>query len=167
MTLLPVEAVYAHFHLALLIGAEDEAVTLVCLYHVVKLGRKDIVAAILALFLPCQRVNVLDRQVLVKCLRVELTLSRLASLEVDNGRDFYITPLLLCLVRLHGVHLLLPAFRVALFPRVFVGVGDGSLMDQNIDVGEELDFAATTEVGRSRLNTLIFYGVHTASDDRL
>ena len=50
--------------------------------------REDVVAAVLALSLASVRIGILDRQLLVKFLLTELTLRRLASLEVDYGGHF-------------------------------------------------------------------------------
>ena len=115
--------------------------------HIRKLCREDIVAAVLAFFLTSVWINVLDRQVLVEGLRIELTLGRLAVFKVDNRRNFHIARVLLLLC-------VLSALRVAQSLAIsFICVCVVVLrpfVDQNIDVGEELDFATATEIGRSR-----------------
>ena len=68
MALLPVERKNAHFHAAVGVRTEEEAVALICLFHVGKFAGEDVVTAILTLFLSRHRVNVLDRQVLVQVL---------------------------------------------------------------------------------------------------
>lgn len=149
-----------------MIRTEDKAVTLVCLDHIGKLCCENVVAAILALFLPCCRVNVLDRQIPVECLWVELALCWLTSLEVNNGRNFDITCVLRC-VGLLSIGWRLPTFRVT-FPRAIFSVWDSRLVDQNIDIGEKLDFATATEVRRSRSeHSLILNGIHATCHDSL
>lgn len=79
LALLPIEGKDSDFRATVTIGAEEEAIALISLHHVRQLSREDVVAAVLALFLASEWVNILDRQVLLEHVRAELTLSRLAN----------------------------------------------------------------------------------------
>lgn len=151
---------------ALSVWTEDEAVALVCVDHVSELGREDIVATILTLLLPGDRVHVLDGEVLVERLRVELALRRLAPLEVNDCSDFVAIPrIVICLL---GLGRGLPALRMTslgllLRVRIFLS----TLVDQDIDVGEELDLAVAAQVGGGRSQTPIVDGLHASLHGRL
>ena len=98
LTFLSIQAVYANFGLTFGVWAVNEAIALICFDHVRQLRREDIVATVLAFFLASDRIYVLDGQVPVEGLRVELTLGRLAALEVDNGGHFHVARILLRLL---------------------------------------------------------------------
>ena len=98
LTFLSIKAKNANFDLAFGVWAEDEAVALLRFDHIRQLRSEDIVATVLAFFLTCVWIDVLDGQVLVEGLRVELTLGGLAIiLKVDNCRDLHIARVLLLL----------------------------------------------------------------------
>ena len=109
LTLLAIKAKYSHLSLAVRIWAVYEAVTLVRIDHVCQLVRENVVATIFALFLPSDRVYVLNGQVAIKVLRIKLAFCRLAALEVYDCRHFNIVQLL----TIHGaLHVLLSIYLV-------------------------------------------------------
>ena len=119
---------------------------MICLYHVWQLCREDVIATIFALSLACDRIDVLDGQVLVQNFWVELRLRRLSSLKVCNSRDFNVHLFSLASLLTFGLAAvrLLSALGLVGLLLIFVLL----LVDQDVQVGEQLRLATSAQVRR-------------------
>ena len=161
LTLLAVERKDAYFDLAFTVRAEDEAVTLICLYHVHKLLSEYIIAPILVFFLTSHWIYILNRQVLIKLLTIVLTLSRLAPFKVyDSGYLRLCTAVWPCCVisrsrlrdtarlvfRFWLLTLLLMVLLVVWLTVGVLGVSVDRLMDLDVKVSEQVCLAGGAQV---------------------
>ena len=139
LALLAIERVDPDFNAAVWTRTEQEPVVLLGLHHVGEFAREHVVAAVFALLLPRDRVQISNRQMLVQSVCIELSFRTLgAFVKVYDRRDFYVRISLVCFrafefcifrAGLASMTTVLPVILV-------VDCFEGLFVDEDVQVGE-------------------------------